>query len=178
MNALERRQMILELLCERRHEKMINLAFEFGVSRRTICRDIEVLSLSYPIYTESCRGGEYEATSFPIVNACTTPKIAMRVIESNFLVTCPHCEKKSLLIHPMYYFDVERNIALVYSRYWNQAKKMAKDIVPVPIGKNGKPIKIKTYSEWCDYNLAMCEYYGSAERRAKKRKNSLKTLAI
>ena len=68
----------------------------------------------------------------------------------------------------MYYFDVERNIALVYSRYWNQAKKMAKDIVPVPIGKNGKPIKIKTYSEWCDYNLAMCEYYGSAERRAKK----------
>ena len=115
-----------------------------------------------------CCGGEYEATSFPIVNACTTPKIAMRVIESNFLVTCPHCEKKSLLIHPMYYFDVERNIALVYSRYWNQAKKMAKDIVPVPIGKNGKPIKIKTYSEWCDYNLAMCEYYGSVERRAKK----------
>lgn len=56
MNALERRQMILELLCERRHEKMINLAFEFGVSRRTICHDIEVLSLSYPIYTERSRG--------------------------------------------------------------------------------------------------------------------------
>lgn len=53
---MERRQMILELLCERRYEKMINLAFEFGVSRRTICRDIEALSLSYPIYTERSRG--------------------------------------------------------------------------------------------------------------------------
>ena len=128
---------------------------------------IETLAQKNLVVCPYC-GGEYEATSFPIVNACTTPKIAMRVIESNFLVTCPHCEKKSLLIHPMYYFDVERNIALVYSRYWNQAKKMAKDIVPVPIGKNGKPIKIKTYSEWCDYNLAMCEYYVSAECRAKK----------
>ena len=56
MNALERRQMILELLCERRYDKMTNLAFELGVSRRTICRDIEELSLSYPIYTERSRG--------------------------------------------------------------------------------------------------------------------------
>lgn len=56
MNAFERRQVLIELLCERRSEKMSNLAFELGVSRRTICRDIQELSLSYPIYTECSRG--------------------------------------------------------------------------------------------------------------------------
>ena len=56
MNALERRQVLIELLCERRYDKMSNLAFELGVSRRTICRDIQELSLSYPIYTECSRG--------------------------------------------------------------------------------------------------------------------------
>lgn len=56
MKALERRQAIIELLCERRYEKISNLAFEFGVSWRTICRDIQELSLSYPIYTECSRG--------------------------------------------------------------------------------------------------------------------------
>ena len=128
---------------------------------------IETLAQKNLVVCPYC-GGEYEATSFPIVNACTTPKIAMRVIESNFLVTCPHCEKKSLLIHPMYYFDVERNIALVYSRYWNQAKKMAEDIVPVPIGKNGKPIKIRTFTRWFDFRSAMFKYYSSVKRRVEK----------
>ena len=50
-SAVERRQSILELMCERRHETIDNLAFEFGVDRRTIRRDIEVLSISYPLYT-------------------------------------------------------------------------------------------------------------------------------
>ena len=56
MKALERRQAIIELLCERRYEKLSNLAFEFNVSWRTICRDIQELSLSYPIYTDCSRG--------------------------------------------------------------------------------------------------------------------------
>ena len=56
MKALERRQALIELLCERRYEKISNLAFEFGVSWRTICRDIQELSLSYPIYTDCSRG--------------------------------------------------------------------------------------------------------------------------
>ena len=41
-SAVERRQAILEILCERRHEKIDNLAFEFEVERRTIRRDIEL----------------------------------------------------------------------------------------------------------------------------------------
>ena len=56
MKALERGQALIELLCERRHDKIGNLAFEFGVNEKTIRRDIQELSLSYPIYTECSRG--------------------------------------------------------------------------------------------------------------------------
>lgn len=55
MRATERRQALLELLCERRHDTMENLAFELGVSRHTIMRDVLELSVSYPIYTVSGR---------------------------------------------------------------------------------------------------------------------------
>ena len=45
MKALERRQVLIELLCERRHDKIENLAFELNVNERTIRRDLEELSL-------------------------------------------------------------------------------------------------------------------------------------
>ena len=66
MTALERRQAILEVLCERRHDKVANLAFEFGVSTRTIKNDILELSLSYPVYTVSGRyhSGVYIADDY------------------------------------------------------------------------------------------------------------------
>lgn len=57
MTAAERRQAILELLCQRRHETRENLAFEFGVSKRTIEYDVLELSLSYPVYTTQGNGG-------------------------------------------------------------------------------------------------------------------------
>lgn len=41
----------------RRFETLENLAFEFGVSKRTIRYDIEILSLTYPIYTVQGNGG-------------------------------------------------------------------------------------------------------------------------
>lgn len=53
----ERRMAIMEILCERRYETIDNLAFEFSVERRTIRRDIEVLSLSFPFYTTKGTGG-------------------------------------------------------------------------------------------------------------------------
>lgn len=61
MGAAERRYKIMKILCRRRHETMKNLAFEFGVSERTIQRDIETLSQSEPIYTQSGKynGGVY-----------------------------------------------------------------------------------------------------------------------
>lgn len=60
MGTAERRQKMLMLLCRRRHETVAELASLLGVSRRTVLRDVEVLSLSVPIYTRKGRfGGIY-----------------------------------------------------------------------------------------------------------------------
>ena len=61
MGASERRNAIMKLLCRRRHETIHNLAFEFDVSERTIRRDIDILSRTEPIYTQTGRynGGVY-----------------------------------------------------------------------------------------------------------------------
>ena len=45
---------------------------------------------------------------------------------------------------------------------------MAEDIVPVPIGKNGKPIKIRTFTQWFDFHSAMIKYYASVKHRGEK----------
>ena len=57
MRPTERRQAILEVLCQRRHQTIQNLASEFGVSMRTVRYDVEALSLSYPIETVCGRYG-------------------------------------------------------------------------------------------------------------------------
>lgn len=57
MSPNERRMEILQVLVERKEGTLENLAFEFGVSKRTIQYDIETLSLSHPIYCESGNGG-------------------------------------------------------------------------------------------------------------------------
>ena len=61
MGAAERRYEILKILCRRRRETMRNLAAEFGVSVRTVQRDIDVLSMTVPLYTQSGKycGGVY-----------------------------------------------------------------------------------------------------------------------
>jgi predicted DNA-binding transcriptional regulator YafY len=56
-SALDRRQAILEILSDRRQESVANLMHELSVSRRTILRDIEILSCSAPIYTVQGNGG-------------------------------------------------------------------------------------------------------------------------
>lgn len=57
MDAVERRQQILELLCQRRKDTMQNLAAELGVSERPIRRDVEILTRSYPLETVCGRYG-------------------------------------------------------------------------------------------------------------------------
>ncbi|MCM1219813.1 MAG: DeoR family transcriptional regulator [Lachnospiraceae bacterium] len=60
MPANERRRAILEALCVRRYDTQGNLAFEFGVTQRTIRHDILELSCTYPIYTvKGCGGGVF-----------------------------------------------------------------------------------------------------------------------
>ena len=56
-STIERRQSILEVLCLRRFDTIDHLADEFGVSRRTIRYDLEVLQCSYPIETVKGGGG-------------------------------------------------------------------------------------------------------------------------
>ena len=57
MGTSERRYELMRLLCRRRYETMRNLALEFGVSIRTIQRDIENLSVTEPIYTKFGKHG-------------------------------------------------------------------------------------------------------------------------
>lgn len=57
MTANERRMALLEALCLRRHDTRENLAFKFGVSKRTIEYDVQILSVSYPIYSVQGKGG-------------------------------------------------------------------------------------------------------------------------
>ena len=61
MGTAERRYEIMKILCRRRYETIRNLASEFGVSMRTVQRDLEVLSGSEPIYTQFGKygGGVY-----------------------------------------------------------------------------------------------------------------------
>ena len=54
----ERQRAIIEVLKSCKHETIRNLAFEFGVSARTIRRDIDALSVTEPISTKpGCHGG-------------------------------------------------------------------------------------------------------------------------
>lgn len=66
MGTAERRNEILRILCRRRHETIENLASELAVSKRTIRRDIDVLSMTYPIYTQTGKynGGVYVMDGF------------------------------------------------------------------------------------------------------------------
>ena len=56
-STTDRRQMILEHLLDNRHATRKELADKFGVSTRTIERDVIVLSCSYPIDTQQGGGG-------------------------------------------------------------------------------------------------------------------------
>lgn len=68
MGAAERRYEIMKTLCRRRYETIRNLASEFGVSTRTVQRDIEALSRTEPIYTQFGKygGGVYVVEGYYI----------------------------------------------------------------------------------------------------------------
>lgn len=51
LKASVRRSKLEIILCRRRFETMSNLALELGVSKRTIQRDIDILSESIPLFT-------------------------------------------------------------------------------------------------------------------------------
>lgn len=53
----ERRREIIEHLCIKRSDTIANLSRLFNVSRSTIIRDINELSIEYPVYTLQGNGG-------------------------------------------------------------------------------------------------------------------------
>lgn len=57
MSPDKRQRQILENLCQRRHDTCANLAQEFGVSERTIMRDVQELMLEYPLRTSRGKHG-------------------------------------------------------------------------------------------------------------------------
>jgi len=57
-SANERRQKLLAVLIIRRHDIVENLAYEFCVSKKTILRDVNILSFEHnPLYTLQGRNG-------------------------------------------------------------------------------------------------------------------------
>ena len=56
-SVAERRAEIIRILESRRRENLSNLVFLFGVSRRTICYDIEILTALHPIETVRGKNG-------------------------------------------------------------------------------------------------------------------------
>lgn len=86
MGTAERRMELLRLLCLRRHETIKNLASEFGVSEKTISRDVEELSLSEPIYTQAGRyyGGVYVMDGYSM-DKCSINRMYMKKEELEVL---------------------------------------------------------------------------------------------
>ena len=82
MGTAERRLEIMKLLCKRRYETMANLSQEFGVSFRTIQRDIDELTFLMPLYIKS---GRYEGGIY-VDEAYTMDRMYMRAEEINLLV--------------------------------------------------------------------------------------------
>ena len=80
MGTAERRREIMKTLCRYRYKTIRNLAVEFGVSTRTIQRDIETLSTTEPIYTQMGRcGGVY------VVEGYSMDRMYMTDTEINIL---------------------------------------------------------------------------------------------
>lgn len=80
MGPAERRSAILDILFTQRYETMANLASALGVSKRTICRDIDTLSCSFPIITVRGRnvgGVKVESWFYPDRKTLAKPQEAL-----------------------------------------------------------------------------------------------------
>lgn len=67
MSAIQRRIEILRILSRCRHAKIANLSQELEVCEKTIRRDIDFLSMDYPIYTLRGKyGGVFVTENFKL----------------------------------------------------------------------------------------------------------------
>lgn len=120
MGTAERRHQIMKTLCRRRYETIRNLAFEFGVSMRTIQRDIEALSRTEPIYTQFGKygGGVYVVEGYSMDRMYMTD-VELDVLKKLYIAAD---ENESLLT------DDEKNLlGLLISQYSKPKSKTRKD---------------------------------------------------
>lgn len=114
MGTAERRYKIMKTICRRRYETIRNLASEFGVSMRTIQRDIEALSGTEPIYTKFGKygGGVY------IVDGYSMDRMYMTDMELDVLqkLYIAADENPSLLT------DDEKNILRLLISHYSKPK--------------------------------------------------------
>jgi len=81
-SANERRRKILAVISIRRHDIVENLAYEFCVSKKTVFRDVDILSLEHnPIYALPGRHG-----GIFMVEGCNEGKKYLEIDEKNLLV--------------------------------------------------------------------------------------------
>ena len=93
MSVSERRAEIIEILCRRRYDTRSNLAFELGVSKRTIELDIAALSLEYPIYTQQGNGGGiYVVEGFYLHKRFMSNKQVQTLIEISLTLDGEHLQ--------------------------------------------------------------------------------------
>lgn len=76
LTQYDRRKEIIEILYNRKHETMSNLAFELGVSRQTIYNDIAALSIDHPEI--DIRSGRYGGGIFIDYGRCPSKKYLTR----------------------------------------------------------------------------------------------------
>ena len=81
-NANERRQKLLAVLSIRRHDIVENLAYEFCISKKTVLRDVNLLSLEHnPVYTLPGRNG-----GIFMVDNCYTGLKYLTAVEKDLLI--------------------------------------------------------------------------------------------
>jgi predicted DNA-binding transcriptional regulator YafY len=101
MGTAERRLEIMKLLCKRRFETMANLSKEFGVSVRTIQRDVDELTFLMPLYVKSGRyeGGVYVDKDY------TMDRMYMSSDEISLLIKVKEIAADKLSKKEIYLFD-------------------------------------------------------------------------
>ena len=92
MGTAERRIEVMKLLCKKRYIKMSDLSAKFGVSLRTIQRDIEELTFIMPIYVKS---GRYEGGVY-VHDGYTMDRMYMTAEEIDLLIKVKKISKDEL----------------------------------------------------------------------------------
>lgn len=113
LGTAERRNRIMKILCRKRYETISNLAHEFSVSERTIRRDIETMSLTEPIYTQTGRycGGVY------VMDGYWMERMYMDASESMVLnKLCKYAETNNIDILSTEELNILKNVIKDYSK--------------------------------------------------------------